>query len=349
MKGKQVWQEPAVLGVLAAAMLFGSAAPLAKMLLAEVSPWLLAGLLYLGSGVGLLLYRRLRHSVAVPLPRSAWPGLITALCAGGVAAPVLLMWGLWAMPASGAALLLNAEGVFTALVAWLVFREHLGWRIGLGMGAIFAGAALLHGPTARPGSLWPTLAILGACLLWAIDNNLTRKVSLADASWIAGIKGLAAGVVNLVLAALTGVTWPPWQDAVAALILGSLAYGASLTLFIVGLRQLGTARTSAYFSVAPFFGAALAVWWLKDPVRPALVVAGVLMGLGVWLHVTEEHRHAHRHEVMDHEHEHVHDAHHQHEHDAPAPEGAAHSHWHHHAALHHTHAHFPDTHHRHRH
>lgn len=343
-------RQPGVAAVLGAALLFGAGTPLAKLLLAQASPWLLAGLLYLGSGLGLGAVRRLRRAPAVQLSRAEWPWLAGAVLAGGVVGPVLLMLGLTRMPASGASLLLNAEGVFTALLAWLAFRENVDRRIALGMTAIALGAVVLSWPgQARFAGAWPALAVLGACLAWAVDNNLTRKVSLADASWIASVKGLAAGSINLALAfGLGAATLPRAPIVAASLLVGFLAYGVSLTWFVLGLRHLGTARTGAYFSIAPFFGAVLAVA-LGEPVTVPLLLAGALMAVGIWLHLTERHSHEHTHEPLAHEHMHVHDAHHRHRHDPPVPPGTRHSHWHQHEALTHTHPHFPDVHHRHKH
>ena len=344
-------QQPGVLAALAAAVLFGLATPLAKRLLQTIDPWVLAGLLYLGSGLGLILYRQLVRADRVRLARSQILRLAGAMAAGGVAGPVLLMFGLTRMPASGASLLLNAEGAFTALLAWFVFRENFDRRIALGLAAIVAGAVVLAWPgDVRFAGVWPAVAILGACLAWGIDNNLTRKVSLTDATWIASIKGLTAGSVNLALAISLGAQMPRIPDVASAMILGLFAYGVSLALFVVALRHLGTARTGAYFSVAPFLGAALAVL-LGDAVTPQLLTAGALMAFGVWLHLTERHEHEHVHEVFEHEHEHVHsdDPHHPHEHDPPVAWGTRHTHSHRHEPLSHVHAHFPDAHHRHRH
>ena len=343
-------RQPGVLAALGAALLFGGSTPLAKWLLASIDPWLLAGLLYLGSGAGLSLYRLIRHAPPGRLAPGEWPWLAGAILAGGVVGPVLLMFGLTGMPAAGTSLLLNAEGVFTALLAWFAFRENVDRRIALGMAAIVAGALVLSWPReAQLGSVWPALAVLGACLAWGIDNNLTRQVALADATWIAAIKGAAAGSANLTLALWLGATWPPLPELIAALSIGSLAYGASLALFVIGLRHLGTARTGAYFSVAPFFGALLAIPLLGETLSQRLLIAGTLMALGVWLHLTEHHRHLHTHAALEHEHEHVHDAHHQHAHAAPIPPGNRHRHAHRHWPLSHTHAHFPDAHHRHDH
>jgi len=338
-----------VAAALAAALLFGAGTPIAKQLLAGIDPWMLAGLLYLGSGLGLGAWRIVRRAAPVRLPVDQWFWLAGAVLAGGVAGPVLLMFGLSRMPASGASLLLNAEAVFTALLAWFVFGENVDRRVAVGMLAIVAGAVVLSWPgEARFGDAWPALAVLGACAAWAVDNNLTRKVALNDATWIAAVKGLAAGLVNLLLAGASGSALPPAALVASAMALGLAAYGISLALFVVGLRHLGTARTGAYFSVAPFFGALLAVAGLGEPVSAALLAAGSLMALGVWLHLSEQHVHRHTHEVIEHTHEHEHDAHHAHAH-ADGAAAVRHSHWHRHDALTHTHGHFPDEHHRHSH
>jgi drug/metabolite transporter (DMT)-like permease len=335
---------------MAAAMLFGVGMPFAKLLLAQVDPWLLAALFYLGSGTGLWLMRLIRTAEAVRPSLHEWGWLAGATLAGGVIGPVLLMYGLTSMSATGASLLLNAEGVFTALLAWFVFKENFDRRIALGMLAIVAGAVVLSWPAEVSMRVEVgALAVLGACLAWAIDNNLTRKVSLSDASFIAMVKGLAAGSTNLLLAWTLGSSWPDTSTLGAAALLGFLSYGASLVLFVVALRHLGTARTGAYFSVAPFFGALLSVWMLEEPVTAQLLVAGALMALGVWLHLTESHGHLHSHDADEHTHQHVHDAHHQHAH----PEGSGisepHTHAHVHVVMTHSHGHFPDAHHRHSH
>jgi drug/metabolite transporter (DMT)-like permease len=342
-----------VLASLAAAILFGAGTPLAKMLLAQSSPWLLAGLLYLGSGLGLASWRLLRRAPRVRLAAGEAGWLAAAIAAGGVAGPVLLMLGLAGMPASSASLLLNAEAVFTALLAWFVFKENVDRRVAFGMLAIVAGGLVLAWPGEMGRPQWvPAMYIAAACLAWALDNNLTRKVSLADASWIAMVKGLAAGSTNLLLALALGAAWPAWPVVGAAALVGFASYGASLVLFVVGLRELGAARTGAYFSVAPFFGALLAVVLLREPLTAPLLFAGVLMAAGVVLHLTERHEHLHVHEAMEHAHEHVHgtgDTHHDHAHEPPVVPGTRHTHAHRHAPLAHSHPHYPDAHHRHEH
>lgn len=338
-----------VLSALGAAILFGAGTPFAKLFLENVNPWMMAGLLYLGSGIGLAIYRLLNKQPSVTLPKREAFWFAGAILAGGIIAPVLLMFGLTKTPASGASLLLNAEGVFTALLAWFVFKENFDRRIALGMVSILSGAVVLswQGEASFSG-LVPTLALLGACFAWGIDNNLTRKVSLADTTWIASVKGLVAGSVNLALALILGANLPSLPNLLGAMVVGFFAYGVSLALFVVGLRLLGTARTGAYFSVAPFIGAVIALAF-GEPLTLPLALAGLLMALGVWLHLTEHHMHKHTHKPLEHEHKHSHDEHHQHEHAFPVSPNEKHSHKHSHTPLTHTHEHFPDSYHQHKH
>ena len=339
---------------LAAAVLFGASAPFAKALLGSMEPQLLAGLLYVGSGCGLLLYRHRRGvGSEAPLAGAGLGWLAGAIALGGVLGPLLLMIGLTRTPASGASLILNLEGVFTALIAWSVFHENVDRRIALGMFAIVAGGLVLtwEGHASWGGVTGP-LAIAGACLCWAIDNNLTQKASAGDPVQIAMLKGLVAGTVNTTIAFVLGARLPGIGPVLGALVVGLFSYGASLVLFVLALRHLGTARTGAYFSTAPFVGAVLSVVAFRERPTAGFVVAGTLMALGVALHLSERHEHEHVHEAMDHEHPHVHDEHHQHEHTADDPrvtDPKPHTHRHHHAPLTHSHAHYPDIHHRHGH
>ena len=355
LKLHPILSKPGVAAALASAFLFGAGTPLAKSLLGQVNPWMLAGLLYLGSGLGLAIYRRLRGAARSHLNPGELRWLAAAVLCGGGLAPVLLMYGLSAMPASHAALLLNAEAVLTAVLAWMVFRENVDRRIAAGMAAIVAGALLLSWPqqgvavAARPtvSTLWPALAVIAACFFWALDNNFTRKVSLLDASWIACVKGLAAGLTNLLLAFLAGAALPGMAKTSAAMGVGLLAYGVSLALFVVALRHLGASRAGAYFSTAPFVGALFSVVFLAEPITWQLVCAALLMAAGIWLHLSEHHAHMHRHEALEHEHLHAHDEHHPHPHAAAVT--GMHSHLHRHEPLAHNHAHYPDAHHRHGH
>ena len=341
---------PGVYVALASAVLFGLSTPLAKLFLGSTSPVALAGLLYAGSGIGLGLGRLVIHARAeAPLRKKDAPWLLLIVAAGGIAGPLLLMTGLAATPAASASLLLNLEGVFTLAIAWLVFHENVDMRVGLGAAAILAAAVLLSWTGSPSGASWKSLAIVAACLAWAVDNNLTRKLSTSDPIQLAMIKGLAAGSVNLVAAGVLGTRWPGASIVGAAAALGFVSYGLSLVCFIVALRHLGTARTGAYFSFAPFVGAAVSVVVLGEPLTRTFVAAAALMGIGLYLHLTERHQHTHAHEAMTHAHRHVHDAHHQHAHAPDDPPGEPHTHAHHHEPLVHSHAHYPDAHHRHRH
>lgn len=343
----------ALLG-LASAFLFGASTPLAKILVGEIDPWLLASLLYLGSGFGLgcvVLVGRFagRRNTEAPLRRADLPWLGAAILAGGVIGPVLMMIGIAQTPASTAALLLNLEGIATMAIAWVVFREHTDRRILLGAAAILTGAVILSWNGGQGGLTLGALAIGGACLAWGIDNNLTRKVSGADPVQIAMLKGLVAGSVNLALALSRGAEPPPLGIAAAAGVVGFLGYGVSLVLFVLALRAVGTSRASAYFSAAPFVGALLGVAVLADAVTWRLAAAAALMAVGLYLHLVEHHEHEHTHEPLDHEHAHFHDEHHQHDHRGDDPRGEPHTHPHRHGALTHRHRHFPDLHHRHTH
>lgn len=334
---------------LASAALFGAATPALKPIAGELNPVLLAGLLYLGSFLGLTVARALRPKRnEAPLRRQDLPALGGAIAAGGIAAPILLVWGLSGLAASAASLLLAAEAVLTVLVAAALFREPVAPRIWLAAVLVLGAGALLAW---TPGLSLPVslhaLAVLAACLLWGLDNNLTSRISLSDPYSIAMWKGLGAGGVNTAIGIALVPTLPQalWLGALAV---GALGYGASLVLYVLALRHLGAARTAAHFGSAPFFGAALSIALLGEPVTPVLGAAFVLAALGTWLALTEKHHHEHVHEAIEHEHRHVHDAHHRHAHrgdEGPEP----HSHPHRHAPMRHRHAHFPDPHHRHPH
>ena len=342
---------------LLAAALFGATTPFAKALLGTLSPFMVAGLFYLGSGIGLaitILVRKLRlsnderaHEGQIRLREVPW--LLSAIVTGGVAGPALLMLGLNATPAATSSLLLNLEGVFTALIAWVVFRENVDTRVFLGMTAIVAGGVALSWHPGATGLPLGALLVAAACACWAIDNNLTRKVSTNDAMVIACLKGLTAGSVNFVIALLLGAQLPHIGTVAAAMVTGFAGYGVSLVLFVVALRNLGSARTGAYFSVAPLFGVTISlILWPEMP--PLLFwVAAALMALGIWLHIRERHDHPHTHQVLEHNHRHRHDEHHRHEHDFDWDGEEPHVHPHRHAPITHTHAHFPDIHHRHSH
>lgn len=342
-----------ILLALLSAVLFGASTPLAKLLLGAVDPWMMAGLLYLGAGLGLGLMkagRRLAGQPAseAPLQRADLPWLALVILAGGVLGPLLLMQGLSRTDAASASLLLNLESLATLAIAWMAFHENVDRRLLVGAGAILAGALVLSWQGGGQWG-WGAPLISGACLCWGIDNNLTRKLSAADPVQIALLKGVGAGSVNLGLALASGAPLPAPALLAAVLAVGFLGYGVSLVLFVLGLRHLGAARTGAYFALAPFVGALLAVGLLGEPLTVRLLLAGGLMAIGLWLHLTEQHEHEHDHLPLAHAHRHRHDAHHQHAHGSDDPPGEPHSHWHVHTPLRHRHPHYPDLHHRHRH
>lgn len=343
---------PGVPLALASAILFGATAPFSKLLLGQIDPQMLAGLLYLGAGIGLAAVHVTRHVFSIqapeaPLRRTDMPWLAAIILFGGVLGPLLLMRGLDRTDAASGSLLLNLEGLATMGIAWMVFRENVDRRLLLGAFAILLGACVLswtgHGLSLDAGAI----LIAAACLAWGIDNNLTRKLSSSDPVQIAMAKGLAAGGVNIAIALLRGAHFPGLAATGAAAIVGFFGVGVSLVLFVLALRHLGTARTGAYFSLAPFIGALVSVELLHEPLTLQLLLAGAFMGAGLWLHLAERHVHEHDHGTIEHEHSHVHDEHHQHSHEGVVSE--PHSHLHRHEPLHHSHAHYPDLHHRHGH
>jgi drug/metabolite transporter (DMT)-like permease len=338
----------AIAYALLSAALFGASTPFAKLLVGSIPPLALAGLLYLGSGVGLAAWFALRRR-SPNLSLRDLPWLAAGIVLGGIIGPALLMYGLARTDGATASLLLNLEVVFTAAMAWTVFRENVDKRVFMGMLAIAAGGVVLSWEQIpRSSGVAGPLLIAAACLAWALDNNLTRRVSAGDPVVIAALKGLVAGAVNLGLALALGAYLPAPGAIALAGVVGLVGYGISLVLFIMALRDLGTARAGAYFSVAPFYGAALALWLLDERAGPAFWAAAALMSIGVWLHLTERHHHEHTHVPMAHAHEHVHDEHHRHSH-ADGDGREPHSHTHQHAGLTHRHPHYPDLHHRHRH
>lgn len=350
LSSSHLW--PGVPLAFGSAVLFGTLTPLSKLLVAGTDAQLLAGILYLGAGLGLAIVHMARRAFGVqppeaPLQRADMPWLAAIVISGGIFGPVLLMAGLSSANAATSSLLLNLEGLATMAIAWLVFRENVDARLLAGAGAILLGAVVLswkgRGLSADSGAL----LIVGACLAWGIDNNLTRKLSFADPVLIAMSKGLAAGSVNVLLALARNIAIPGSITLGAALILGFFGVGLSLVLFILALRHLGTARTGAYFSLAPFIGALTAIFVLHEAFTVQLPVAGLLMAAGLWLHLSERHQHEHGHRIQEHEHGHDHDEHHQHVHDGEPEE--PHSHRHTHSELTHAHPHYPDTHHRHTH
>jgi drug/metabolite transporter (DMT)-like permease len=336
--------------VLLAAVLFGASTPVSKRLLGGLDPIVLAGLLYLGAGTGaaMLIGKRRGPSLTVK-ERFALAG---AVACGGFAAPIAMMFGLRATPAATASLLLNFEIVATALIAAMAFREALGRRVWLGIGFVTgAGCVLGWQPSEAWGFSTGAIGILAACVLWGLDNNLTRIVSGADPMMIVCAKGLGAGTASLAIAAAAGERFPPVGFALTALVLGAISFGLSVGLYVRALRDLGAARTSAWFGTAPFFGAALSWLALREPLGPAFYVALPLMGLGAIALLGERHSHRHHHPELFHDHLHRHDdGHHGHAHEPQdVPASGWHSHPHRHAPMTHEHPHTPDLHHRHEH
>lgn len=337
-----------------AAILFGLSAPLAKGLLTVISPQILAGLFYLASGIGLALLRWILQKGTVgheaPLTRTDLPWLSGAVISGGIVAPFLLLVGLQQTPASDASLLLNLEGVFTVILAWLIFHENVDRKASVGVTAILLGGALISWqPISAGGRVWGLLTIALACLCWGIDNNFTQRVSAGDPREVAAIKGLVAGTINMVLGIWLGGSLPSAIWTAVALTVGFFTYGLSLMFYVLALRKLGTARTGAYFSLGPFIGALVGLVLWHESVTLTLGMASVAMLVGVWFLLSERHNHLHVHETLVHSHRHVHDEHHQHRHAPFEPSEEPHSHLHEHVQLTHAHDHYPDTHHRHSH
>jgi len=346
----------ALLPSLAAAVLFGAAAPASKILLGNCDPLSLASLLYLGSGLGLAGWLMARKALtAAPRHTSAlrgkdWFVMSGAVLAGGVAAPFLFMVALSLSPASTVSLILNLEMVFTAVLAWLLFREGFELRVALGLAAVAGGCLVLSWPGAGiEGWGFGAPAAVAACLCWGLDNNLTQRLADRDPIQIAALKGLVGGVVNGALALALGKTFPSILPLSAALGVGLLGYGLSLVLFIVSLGRIGTARTMGVFAAAPFVGATLAFTVLGEPLSPSFAVGAIVVAVGLFLALTAHHAHQHTHPDAAHSHVHIHDDHHRHEHGPEVLGEEPHGHEHIHNPMEHAHPHYPDTHHRHDH
>lgn len=336
---------------LSAAALFGLSTPFSKLLLGEVAPQLLAGLLYLGAGLSITAYRLLRKSSAeAPLRRADVPVLLVLVLSGGVLGPVLMLLGLNELNAVAGSLLLNLEAPFTMLLAVVFFKEHLGRRALIASALIVTGALVLRLEAGAVATKAVGVALVAtACVCWALDNNLTQRLSTRDPFAIVQVKTLVAGTTNLVLALSFGRSLPAMNIVGAALVLGSLSYGVSVVLDAYALRLLGAAREAAYFATAPFLGAIGSVALLGERLGSFDALALVAMAAGVALLLREKHAHRHRHERMEHEHLHVHDEHHLHAHGPGDPPGSPHAHPHRHEELEHEHPHVSDIHHRHEH
>ncbi len=330
-----------------AAIAFGVTTPLVAWAGAWVGPFATAALLYAGAAGSSAVLRVARGSGS-RLVRADLARLLGVAVAGAVVAPTLLAWGLQRTGATSGALLLNLEAVFTAALAWLVFREPIGGRVALALAAISAGGvALVLG--AATGGDWRVpgvLAIAGATLAWAVDNTLTRPLAEREPLAVVAVKGGIGAVLSLAAAAIVGEHVPPLRPALVLLACGATGYGLSLRLYLTAQRRIGAARTGSVFALAPFVGAAVAIALGDRGVDGLTGLAAALFGLGVYLHVSEHHAHEHSHAPIEHDHPHRHDdGHHDHRHDPPV--AGEHSHAHRHGTLVHSHEHAPDLHHDH--
>lgn len=351
---------PGITVALLAAALFGISTPFTKKLLSEIQPLYLAGLLYLGSGTGLSLIMMARNLIAghgsrllcreAPLKGHEYLWLTGAIVCGGVLAPMMLTMGLSLTYGSVASLLLNLEGLLTGIVALALFKEAVGARIWAVAALMLLGSLSLSYEPSRMTAILPqgSLLVVGACLMWAFDNNLTRALSGKDPFSIARLKGLAAGACSLTIAAIAGEKLPSAGAAISAMTVGAFCYGASLVFFVYALRHLGSTRTGALFGLGPFIGAVASVLTLREPVTWMLLLSALCMGLGTWILVREEHIHEHTHEPVIHEHRHNHeDTHHAHGHLEGVDGSGEHCHLHQHEPITHCHSHTPELHHRH--
>ncbi len=336
---------------LSAALLFGVSAPVSKLLLDDVGPQMLAGLLYLGAFLAVAPFVRLAPGRGeARLRRSDLPLLSGIVLTGGIVAPVFLMLGLERLSGVAGSLLLNLEGPLTLVVGIVVLREHLGRRAGIGSVVIFVGSAFIGFQGGAGGlDLVGAFLVVAACLGWAIDNNLTQRLSVRDPFQIVAVKTGVAALINIGLAMLRGEAGASTTVLLGALVLGGFAYGVSILLDAYALRALGAAREAAVFATAPFAGALLAVPLLAESWTPADVAAGLAMACGVVLLVRDHHEHEHVHMPMAHDHRHVHDDHHRHDHPPGVDPTEPHSHPHEHGRIVHVHAHVSDVHHRHPH
>ncbi|MBI4518912.1 MAG: DMT family transporter [Deltaproteobacteria bacterium] len=336
------------LAVLAAA-LFGAATPTSKLLLSDLSPFQLAGLLYLGAAVGVLPAARRGGGIRLP-DRSDQLNrlrLLGAVVAGGICGPVLLLLGLRVATATSVSLWLTFETAATALLGTLVFRDHLGLRGWAGVACALAGAGLLALPSGPSGMMAGGLVLL-ACVCWGLDNHLTALIDGMTPSQSTFWKGLVAGTTNLVIGLVLAPLSAGLVPLLAALFVGIWAYGASIVLYITSAQALGGTRAQVAFASAPLFGVIFSVLLLAESLSPVHGGSALLFIAGVGLLTLENHAHTHEHDAAMHEHAHRHDdGHHDHEHPGPAP--LWHSHRHVHEATAHGHRHWPDLHHRHGH
>lgn len=348
---------PVIYGILTA-LLFGTSTPLAKLLLKDISPILLTALLYLGSAIGLFIIKTIQHIISrthhteAELVKADMPYLLGAILAGGIIAPLLLMVSLHHTAASVASLMLNFEVVSTMVIAVMVFKEHIGLNALWAIISITIASILLSWDS---NGKWDisinALGILGACVFWGIDNNLTRKISAKDPVTIVMIKGISAGIITLVIALAFRYPFPEPVIWLKSLLLGSIGYGLSIVFFVLALRGLGAARAGAFFGIAPFAGAALSFIIFRETPNLFFIIALPLMILGVVLLINEKHIHKHVHPEAEHQHRHCHDDdHHLHEHKEKILQSdQTHSHEHQHPETKHDGYHLPDIHHSHEH
>jgi drug/metabolite transporter (DMT)-like permease len=325
------------------------------MLVKNIPPVALAGFLYLGAFAGLTLYSIIRGIIpneeirSDNLKKGDFPWLAGAILSGGIISPICLMFGLSQISGFTTSLLLNLEGIFTAIIAVIFFKENAGKRLWLALICMTVAGVFLTWDSSQgkfnfSGPLLVTLSMI----CWGIDNNLTRNISTRNPMQITRIKGLVSGVVSISLAYALGmdITWD--STIVYALLLGSFSYGISLVFFIKALEGLGSFRTGMFFSLAPFIGAVASLILLQEWIGWVMFPAIMLTVAGVWLISTENHEHLHLHQEGVHTHSHNHnDNHHIHEHTESVPE--QHIHEHEHLEENHAHSHWPDTHHRHEH
>lgn len=338
----------AVLGALLAAFFFGISTPLSKPLTAHLNAFTLAGLLYLGAGLGLAVLEIFRERKPAPEGRKFNRRYIAGMVLfGGVLGPVFLMLAIKLAPAASVSIWLNMELVATALLGALLFRDHL-HRLGWASVAVtvFAGLLLSWGGGAAGFAAGGLTAL--ACLSWGFDNHFTALIDDLSPSQSTLIKGLAAGATNLLIGLALAGGLPPAAAAGKALAVGFVSYGLSITLYIASAQKLGAVRSQLIFSVSPLFGVLLSVLLLGEGLSGVQVASGLLLFGSVLLMLSEKHAHSHVHEPAEHTHEHSHsdlhhDAHHGGEHPGP------HSHFHAHDKAEHAHPHWPDLHHRHNH
>lgn len=345
-----------IMMALLAAILFGASAPITKILLGEIQPIPLASLLYLGSGLGLLIFQignsLIKKQIIneAPLNKKDFKWLIGAIIAGGIIAPIILLSSLKITPASTASLLLNFEGVATAIIAMLFFKENVGKQI---LNAVilitFASIILSWDFKNQWGFSIGSLGIILACFCWGIDNNFTRNISAKNPFSIVIIKGIISGFFSLFLSLILKNEIPEFKIAIIAMVIGFFCYGVSIVLFVFAMRDLGSTRTSALFGTAPFVGSILSFILLGDIPSNMFFISLPIMIVGTIFLLKEEHNHTHIHEFIEHEHRHNHrDGHHNHEHtNGEIIINGYHSHLHVHEAIEHAHPHSPDIHHRH--